>query len=281
MLGESVTDDHETKSVNIVRDKNSAGESWRIVKRIKFSEEESMKGLIFLVLSLTIFSASSSFGAQSTADVPASLKLKQSARDEILGPESKKIPSQDEYVIGHGDILSVSIYGEGDMAASSSAGIPRESTSEDVPRFGGTGVRVMMDGRVSLKHIGDVEVVGMTLTELADYLKKLYSTIYDEPIITTTLEQSNSLRYTIMGNITQPGIFFLDYPLTLVQALARSGSFTEWANNKITVVREKVRDSEKSLFKKNTLQFDYDDFVSGDNLEKNILIQSGDIIIVN
>ncbi len=240
-----------------------------------------MKRLIFLALVLVFLSVSSAFAAQSTADVPASAELKQSARSEILGPQASKIPSQDEYIIGRGDILSVSIYGEGDMAASSSAGISREVETGDAPRFGGAGVRVMMDGRISLKHIGDVEVVGMTLTELADYLKKLYSTIYEEPIITTTLEQSNSLRYTIMGNITQPGIFFLDYPLTLVQALARSGSFTEWANKKITLVREQVKDRDKPLFKKNTLQFDYDDFVGGENLKNNILIQSGDIIIVN
>ncbi len=240
-----------------------------------------MKKIAALSLLLIFFAVSSSFAAQSTADVSASEKLKKDARTEILGPQSGKVSSQDEYIIGHGDVLSVSIYGEGDMAASTSPGIPRQVATADAPRFGGTGVRVMMDGRISLKHIGDVEVVGMTLTELADYLKKLYSTIYDQPIITTTLEQSNSLRYTIMGNITQPGIFFLDYPLTLVQALARSGSFTEWANNKITVVRENVKKKDEALFKRNTLEFDYDDFVSGKRLERNILIQSGDIIIVN
>lgn len=233
-------------------------------------------GFLFLFVCST-----PSFAAQSTADVSASEKLKESARVEILGERSKDVPSQEEYIIGHGDVLSVSIYGEGDMAASSRAGTTRSVESGDSPRFGGVGVRVMMDGRVSLKHIGDVEVVGMTLTELADYLKKLYSTIYAEPIVTTTLEQSNSLRYTIMGNVNRPGIFFLDYPLTVVQALARSGSFTEWANNNITVVREKVKEKDTALFKKNTLEFDFDDFISGKNLKKNVQIQSGDIIIIN
>jgi len=59
----------------------------------------------------------------------------------------------------------------------------------------------MMDGRISLKDIGDVEVVGLTLDEHADYLKKLYSTIYENPIVITTLIQSNSLRYTVMGKV--------------------------------------------------------------------------------
>lgn len=233
------------------------------------------------LLFLLFFIVPQAFAAQSTADVSASKKLKQSARTEILGSRADDVVPQEEYVIGHGDILSVSVYGEGDMAASANTGFSRGEDVGDAPRFGGQGVRVMMDGRVSLKHVGDVEVVGMTLTELADYLKVLYATIYDDPIITTTLEQSNSLRYTIMGNIASPGNLFLDSPLTLVQSIARSGGFTEWANSEITVVREKVHERDASLFKANTLEFDYDDFISGRDLEKNILIQSGDIIIVN
>ena len=96
----------------------------------------------------------------------------------------------------------------------------------------------MMDGRISLKDIGDVEVVGLTLAELADYLKKLYSTIYDNPIVITTLLQSNSLRYTVMGKVLKPGIFKLEHPMTLVQVVAQAGGFNEWAGKEITVVRK-------------------------------------------
>ncbi len=239
-----------------------------------------MKKLTMLLL-FYLFSVSHVFAAQSTVDVPASAEMKEAARAEILGAGAGNIVPQEEYIIGQGDVLSVSIYGEGDMAVSAGTGMARTEQSPDAPRFAGSGVRVMMDGRISLQHIGDVEVVGMTLTGLADYLKKLYATIYDAPIVTTALVQSNSLRYTIMGKVTNPGIFFLDYPLTLVQAVARSGGFTEWAKNRITVVRDEVKERDKGLFKKNTLEFDYNDFVSGKGLESNIFIQSGDIIIVN
>ena len=59
--------------------------------------------------------------------------------------------------------------------------------------------------------------------ELADYLKKLYATVYSDPVITAVLMQSNSRRYTVMGQVTQPGVFPLDYPITIVQSIARSG----------------------------------------------------------
>ncbi len=222
-----------------------------------------------------------SFTAQSTIDVPASTELKQSARAEILGDAGESLENKEEYTIGTGDVLSVSVYGEGDMAPSSAGALPRPDAASDAPRGAGTGVVVMMDGRVSLQHIGDVQVTGMTLTQLADYLKKLYATIYDDPIITTTLVQSNSLRYTVMGNVAAPGIFYLDYPITIVQTIARSGGFTEWANKEITVVRQELKETDKGLFQKNKLEFDYDDFVSGKDLNNNIFIRSGDTIIVH
>lgn len=234
--------------------------------------------LVFFHLSL----CGTGFSAQSTDDVPASSDLKRSARSEILGKQTESPELAEEYIVGHGDILSVSVYGEGDMAASTASGSVRSDAPEGTARgAAGTGVVVMMDGRISLQHIGDVEVVGMTLTQLADYLKKLYVTIFDDPIITTTLVQSNSLRYTVMGNVAQPGIFHLDYPMTIVQTIARSGGFTEWANKEITVVRQKLREVDERLFQRNSLEFDYDDFVSGKGLKNNISIRSGDTIIVH
>ena len=63
-----------------------------------------------------------------------------------------------------------------------------------------------------------------------------------------------------------------------MQVVARCGGFDEWANSEITVVRKEPK---STLFEGNTLQFDYDDFLAGKNLEKNILIKAGDIIIVH
>jgi len=134
------------------------------------------------------------FAAQSTTDVPVSVAQKNSALQELLGADMNKMQQDEEYVIGHGDILSIGLYEEGDMAATTAL-----QQTGDGASGGQTGIPVMMDGRISLKDIGDVEVVGLTLAELADYLKKLYSTIYDNPIVIATLLQSNSLRYTVMG----------------------------------------------------------------------------------
>ncbi len=246
----------------------------------------ALLGFLSLLAGTTI-----TFAAQSTADVTVSAETKASVLKEILSARTEQKSPEKEYVIGYGDILTVNIDEEGDMAASSVTGLSRQGESggaparqeqtSDAPRTANTGTMVMMDGKISLRHIGDVEVVGLTLTELADYLKKLYATIFDNPIVTTTLVQSNSLRYTVTGKVAQPGIFFLDYPITLMQAVARSGGYTEWANKDITVLREKINAEDKVRFEGNTMKFDYDKFVSGKALDSNIFVRSGDILIVH
>lgn len=239
------------------------------------------RATLFVYFFCIFFTHTAAFSAQSSADISTTSDQKKSVLKEILGSRSDSLPSEDEYVIGHGDILTVSIFEEGDMSVSAPISAGRGDQATDAPRSAGTGTSVMMDGRISLRNIGDVEVVGLTLTELADYLKKLYSVIYNDPIVTTTLAQSNSLRYTVLGEVTAPGIFFLDFPLNLVQVVARSGGFTEWANRKITVVRKTIKPENKSFFKRNTLVFDYDDFISGKALDKNILVRANDIIIID
>ncbi len=234
-----------------------------------------MKKILFcLVIAISSCIVSQGFAAQSSADVPVSNELKLSVLGKIREGKAHSLPADEEYVIGHGDILTVTIYDEGDMAATKVTDEPKKGKKAF------SGVRVMMDGRMSLKDIGDVEVVGLTLTELADYLKVLYSEIYDNPIITTTLVQSNSLRYTVMGKVVKPGIYPLDHPMTLVQVVARCGGFNEWAGREISVVRANLRPADKRIFRKNVLVFDYDDFISGEKINKNIFVRSGDIVVV-
>lgn len=218
------------------------------------------------------------FSAQSTADIPATAELKENARKTIL-EEAAKAKPHDEYIIGQGDILGITVYGEGDMAVSPVQGGAREEGS-DSGKNSGAGVQVRMDGMISLKHIGDIKAVDLTLTQLADYLKIIYATVFDDPVLTTVLVQSNSQRYTVMGKVAKPGVYYLDYPVNIVQAVARTGGFTEWANSDITLVR-KDAPKQDTLFKGNTLEFDYDDFLKGKKLERNISVKSGDIIIVH
>ncbi len=239
------------------------------------------KNISFLLGIIFWFFCSSSlvYSAQSSSDVPVTPELVTSVRDKVLGEQQKEIAREAEYVIGHGDILAVQVYGEGDMSAIvpsfGRSGARSDEQKEDV-----SGVQVRIDGRISLQHLGDIEAVGFTLPQLADFLKDLYSAVYDDPLVTVVLVKSNSQRYTVMGKVVRPGIYFLEFPINIVQVIARSGGFTEWAKSEITLVRKELRKN-KELFKGNKLIFNYDDFLDGQKLEKNVLIQPDDIIIVH
>lgn len=235
---------------------------------------------ILLLCALIVFFAGvNGWAAQSTEDVPVTGEVIAAARAKVLGNSKVAGPSESEYVVGHGDVLGVQVYGEGDMSAANVTA-SRGEQAEDSLRSGGGGVQVRTDGRISLKHIGDIDAVGFTLTQLADYLKKIYSSVYDDPIVTVVLVQSNSQRYTVLGKVVRPGVFHLDYPINLVQVVARCGGFAEWAKNEIRIVRKEPKKN-ADLFKGNTMSFDYDDFLDGKQLEKNVFIEPGDIIIVN
>jgi polysaccharide export outer membrane protein len=233
-----------------------------------------------------------SWAAESSGEGTVSKELKEKYRQEILG-EQGTTPVDKEYIIGYRDILYVEVYGEGSMAIGPAAPATTLSAAEaagPLPQEGirgrGTGSEVGMDGRVSLRHLGDVYVVGMTLNQLADYLKKLYSSIYGEPMVIATLLQSNSRQYTVMGQIKAPGLFHLDFPTTIVKAIAKAGGFTEWSNAEVTVIRQGneliVDQSKKQPQRKvEKFTFDYDDFLKGKQPEKNILLEPGDVVIVH
>ncbi len=239
-------------------------------------------GVVLMVVVLLSALGADLRAAQSSADVPVTEALRQAARAKVLGATSSGA-AKGEYIIGIGDILNVQVYGEGDMSAIAipvTAGGGKGQGQEEEKRLPVGGVQVRIDGRISLKHIGDVDASGLTPTQLADYLKLLYATVFDNPSITVVLVQSNSQRYTVMGKVGKPGVFQLEYPINLVQAVARSGGFAEWAKNIVTLVRNNPQ-NHKNLFSGNTLVFDYGDFLEGENLERNITVEPNDIIIVN
>jgi len=246
---------------------------------------DKLSFLFSLLLLFLIFPSAQ--GAESTEDITVDPAMKEKARLEIMGQNNIQ-QVDDEYTIGYRDILSVSIFDEGSMIAGPTSSSNNQQKNDDFIRGRGEGVEVRMDGRISLRHIGDVFVVGMTLTQLADYLKKLYSPIYESPSLTVTLIQGNSRYYIIMGKVVNTGLYHLDFPITIVGAVARAGGFNEWADSDITVIRKADKnigaynnEQDNKGEKKHFFEFDYDDFLDGKDLEKNISIKPDDVIVVH
>ncbi len=157
------------------------------------------------------------------------------------------------YQVGLGDIIEVQVWHEPDLSRTMS---------------------VRLDGVISLPLVGDVLAVGKSIPDLSKLLEKKFAELVEEPTVTVILVESRSRRYYLIGQVGQPGEFSLDYPISLVQAVARAGGFSEWAKKDDVVVFR--RQAGEQLM----LKFDYDDFVKGHNLKQNILVEAGDTIVV-
>jgi polysaccharide export outer membrane protein len=161
--------------------------------------------------------------------------------------------TQAEYIIGLGDQLQIMVWKEPELTQTMS---------------------VRIDGRISLPLIGDVEAAGITIRDLKKILEIKYAAVIAEPAVSVMLAQSKSWRYYIIGKVAKPGEFPIDFPITILQAIAQSGGFMEWAKtDKISIVR---RENGREII----VPFNYEALVTGQNLQQNALVKPGDTIII-
>ncbi|RJX36284.1 MAG: polysaccharide export protein [Desulfurivibrio sp.] len=161
--------------------------------------------------------------------------------------------AEKDYLIGVGDVLEVQVWQEPDLSRT---------------------VTVRLDGKISLPLAGDVQAAGRTTGALDQFLEEKIADLVTEPAVSVMLVENRSRRYYVVGQVGQPGEFPIEFPLTILQAIARSGGFQEWAK------REEIKIIRRQGGKEEFLSFDYDGFTKGKNLEQNVLIVPGDTIIV-
>jgi len=158
-----------------------------------------------------------------------------------------------EYKIGPQDVLRIDVWKEPDI-------------SRVIP--------VRPDGKISVPLLNDVQASGLTAMQLAASLHDGLSKYLNNPQVTVTVTDSNSRRVYLTGEVTRPGALPLLPNMTVLQALASGGGFTQFARLKnIYVMRTENGKQVKH-------PFNYKEVVKGNLAEQNILLQSGDVIVV-
>jgi polysaccharide export outer membrane protein len=161
-------------------------------------------------------------------------------------------PPEEFYAIGAGDVLNISIWKEATLSGT---------------------VKVRPDGYVTLPLVNEVQVVGMTTSQLRKVLEEKYKEFTTDPFVTVRLEGIVSSEVFLVGQVNKPGALPLNGNETLLQILTRAGGLAIFADrSNIRVVR---RDREKLT----EYIVDYDAIVKGD-LKQDILLRPGDRIIV-
>lgn len=163
------------------------------------------------------------------------------------------------YRINGGDLLHISVYGE-------------QNLNQDVA--------VQPDGGISFPLVGNIDARGMTLKELqtkiADSLRQseYFPNLTDNEVTVSMLKASGN-SVSVVGQVKTPGTFVFDTQLDVMQALSLAGGLTPFASkSKIKILRRD--DSGKQA----AIPFDYSDIEDGEQLDKNILLRGGDVVVV-
>ena len=158
------------------------------------------------------------------------------------------------YRIGSGDILEIVTWKE--------------------PDFTRPTVLVRTDGYISFPLLNDVKAAGLTPTELKRSLETGLKDYVSTPEVTVTVVTAGSQRFYILGEVVNTGEYPIVKHLTVLQAFALAGGFTEWASKDEIILMRK--EDGKDV----TIVVDYKEIVDGEKLSQNVKIKADDTIIV-
>jgi polysaccharide export outer membrane protein len=186
-------------------------------------------------------------GTPSTAGrVPAAI-TPAAGRDAAPGREVATA----DYRLGAGDKLRIEVYKDPQLSQS---------------------LQIRPDGKITLPLVGDIPAVGLTPLELRDRISAALKDYVTNPVVTVIVVEALASNVYVMGEVLKPGPLPLAGPLTVLQALAMSGGFKDFANTKdIRVLRRTPSGVQ-------TIRFNYREAVRGDSPP--VYLRAGDTVIV-
>ena len=133
---------------------------------------------------------------------------------------------------------------------------------------------VLPDGTVNFPLIGSIGVQDKTPAQVqADIKDKLHSFIPDASVA-VVVKADLGHTVSVIGQVLKPGELIMGHHLTVMQALSQAGGLTPYANDGRIIILRRKGDKETSI------RFPYDDVVTGDDLDKDIVLQPGDVVVV-
>jgi polysaccharide export outer membrane protein len=156
------------------------------------------------------------------------------------------------YRIGPEDMLRISVWKNEAMSSAS--------------------VLVRPDGMISLPLLNDVKANGLTALELRDVLTEKLKEFVPNPEVSVIVSDIRSLKVSVMGEVARPGRFELRSWVTVLDALALAGGFTQYASrSSIAILR-----ADGATMKR--IPFNYNKVADGQ--QENFYLRQGDIVLV-
>ena len=207
-------------------------------------------GLFLVVLSSSLLGQTASSGLPDhESQTSAAVALPTQSSE----PSSNK-PHDDSFVIGNGDLLAINVWKELDLSRS---------------------IPVRSDGKISLPLVGEVQAAGRTPLQLEQDIASRLRDYITKPEVTVMVQEINSQKFNIVGQVAKPGSYSLTLATTVMDAISLAGGFRDFAKQKgIYILRQTPSGSESRIV------FNYKDFIKGKNPTQNVKLEPRDTVVV-
>ncbi len=170
-----------------------------------------------------------------------------------LAPPRALAAEPEPYRLQPGDLVFISVWKEADLQAE---------------------VLVRPDGGLTFPLAGEQMAAGRTVDELRQSIDEKLRKFIPDPVITVSIRQIGGNRIYVVGKVNRPGEFAFSRRIDVMQSLSLAGGTTPFAAmNEIRILR---RENGRQI----SILFKYDEVAKGRQLEQNILLQSGDTVVV-
>ena len=158
------------------------------------------------------------------------------------------------YLIQPGDVLQVSVWKEVDLQGE---------------------VLVRPDGGISFPLVGDLPVEGLSVVQVTEQITQRIKKYIPDPVVTVATKQIGGNQIYVIGKVARPGNFPFSKSLDVMQALSLAGGTTTYASvSDIRILRRAANGQQMAI------RFDYSDVEKGKALNTNIVLHSGDVVVV-
>lgn len=161
--------------------------------------------------------------------------------------------AEERYLLNAGDVLEISVWNEDTLQKQ---------------------VIILPDGMISFPLAGQLIAKGKSVTDVQNTLKEKLTEYLSDPVVTVSVLDVVGNSVHIMGKVNTPGSFVMSQRLDVMQALSLAGGLSPYAEeNNIIVLR-------RSGNKQQTIPVHYADIKKGRDLNTNIMLKSGDVIVI-
>jgi polysaccharide biosynthesis/export protein len=175
--------------------------------------------------SVSAWSLTTSFGIILPCLVLSSMTVLRAIDDGSPNVTASAAPVAADYRLGPEDLIDVFVWKEPDLS---------------------TTVVVRPDGKISLPLANEIEASGKTAAELQQEIVDRLRKYVTQPVVSVMVKQINSMKISILGEVRKPDVYRIKNRVTVLDAIAMAGGFTDLARpTRVIVIRNTATGPQK------------------------------------